>query len=167
MNIFDIVVLTVFVISVVICFWKGFLKTVLKLGASFLAALGAGIFGRPVGKLLLPELIKKQPSGMSAGALERLNGAISSIAGTLLVFIVLFVIFKLLAGLLAKIAKKITGTSVLDRTLGAVFGLFIAFASTAVLAVVLQIIAAIGTFIYPDFALFELMEDSVLFKYFI
>ena len=167
MNVFDIMTLSVFIVSVVICLWKGFLKTVLKLGAPVLAALGARFFGRPLGELLLPELIEKPPSGMSAATLERLNGTISSVVGTLLVFIVLFIAFRLLAGLLAKIVKKVTRTSVLDRAAGAVFGLLIGFAVAVVLAEALEIVAAVGTFISPEFSLFEMMEDSMLFKYFI
>lgn len=167
MNVFDIVTLAVFVVSVIICVWRGFLKTVLKLGAPVLAALGARLLGRSLGKLLLPDLIKKPPSGMSVDSLSRVNETIASIVGTVIVFVVLFIVFRLLAGLIAKIVKKVTKTSVLDRVVGAVFGILIAFAIMIVLAEALEIVATIGTFIYSEISLFEMMEDSVLFKYFI
>ena len=167
MNIFDIIALIVFLVSIVICLWRGFLKTVLKLGAPVLAAICARFLGRPLGGILLPKLIQKPPSSMSADTLERLNGTISSVVGTIIVFVVLFIAFRLLAGLLAKTVKKITGTSVLDRVLGAVFGLLIGFAAVVLLAETLEIVAMIGTFVYPEFSLLEIMQDSVLFKYFI
>ena len=108
MNVFDIITLAIFLISVVIGLWRGFLKTVIKLGAPVIAALGARFFGRPLGDLLLPELIKKRPSSMSSGELERVNEAISSLVGTLIVFIALFVILRLLAGLFGNIIVKLS-----------------------------------------------------------
>ena len=166
MNIFDIITLIVFLASVFICIWRGFLKTVIKLGAPVLAALGARFFGRSLGELILPELVKKSPSGMSASTLELVNSTISSIVGTLIVFVVLFIVFKLLAGIFAKIIKKVTHSSLLDRVTGAIFGLLIGFAVMVALAEALEIVAMVGTFISSDIALFEMMEDSVLFKYF-
>ena len=166
MNIFDIITLAVFAIAVIICAWKGFIKIILKLGAVVIAAAVAKFVGPMLGNALIPELISTPPESMNVGTLGTVNETLASVIGTVLLFVVLFILLRIIAGLISKIITKVTHTSALDRILGAVFGFVVAFAFVVIFAKLVEIFATVSAFIDPDTAIFDTIEDTVLFKYF-
>ena len=170
LGLLDIITLVIVGIFVIVGIWKGFLKTVFKLGATFFAVILAKFFGAPVGRMLLPEVIKSDSglgSKLSSNTLANINSSISSIVGTLILFIVLFIILRIISGILAKAFVKGFRSKTLDRLLGAVLGLVLAAGVIYVFALVVELFALAITFIDPSSTFYSAIESTVIFKYFI
>ena len=164
MNVFDIIVIASAALFIAIGVWKGFLKTVLRLGAAVVSMILAKLLGPVVGGLI-PD-IDKGGAGLSSETANSINGAISSVVGTAVVFILLFIVLRLLAKVLAKLITRMTGTTRLDRIFGGVFGLLVAVSFVFLFAEAFKIVATAVTLVSPDSNIFEYASDSLVFKYF-
>ena len=167
MHILDIITLVAFLGAMVICVWKGFLKIVLKLGALVFAAIIAKIFGKAVGDLWFSGLIKTSGEGMTAELLEKLNASIAVVIGTVVAFVIFYIVLRIIFHFVAKLVKKMAGVSTLDRILGAVFGIAMALGFMFVFSEAVRIVATVATYIKPESAMFEIIENTVIFKYFL
>jgi membrane protein required for colicin V production len=107
MNVLDIIVIAVIVLSGLLAFVRGFVKEVLAIagwvGASA-AALYALPFARPIAERFLPK------------------GAAADAAAAGLVFIVTLIVLSIVTSAIARRVRH-SALSALDRTLGLVFGL--------------------------------------------
>lgn len=119
MTIFDYLVLFVLVCSVIISMLRGLVKEVLSLASWVIALVVANAYGEALATML-PDLIPGESTKLIVG------------------FIALFIGTRLLMALLSRAVQemvKASGLSLVDRSLGAVFGL--ARGMVIVLAVVL------------------------------
>ena len=167
MQILDIVTLAVFVLAMVICVWKGFLKILLKLGALVIASVIAKIFGKSVGGLWFSNIIKTSGEGMTGEVLEKLNNSISAVIGTVVVFVIFYIVLRIIFHFVSKLVKKMAGVSTVDRILGAVFGIVMALGFMFVFSEIVRIVATVATYINPDSTMFETIENTLIFKYFL
>jgi uncharacterized membrane protein required for colicin V production len=167
MQVLDIITLVVFLAALAVCVWKGFLKILLKLGALVIAAIIAKIFGKAVGDIWFSGLIKTSGEGMSAELLEKLNASIAVVIGTVVAFVIFYIVLRIIFHFVAKLVKKLAGVSTLDRILGAVFGIVVALGFMFVFSEAVRIVATIATYINPESTMFEVIESTAIFKYFI
>ena len=166
---FDIAVLVIAGIFVIIGIWKGFLRTVLKFGASILAIFLARLFGTTVGNTLFPQIIKGDSalgSRLSSGTLDNINASIAGTIGTAILFVVLFILFRLIASIVSKAVLKALNSGPLDRILGALLGLVLAAGVVYALALAVDIVAVVITFIDPSNEIYDIVNSSLIFKYF-
>ncbi|MBE6596140.1 MAG: hypothetical protein E7641_00575 [Ruminococcaceae bacterium] len=166
MNVFDIITISICALSVLICVWKGFLKIALKTGAIAIAAIVAKFVGPMLGEKFIPDIFKASGK-MSASAADKINETIATVVGTVVLFVVLFILLRLISGLIAKAVTKVTHTGKADRIIGGIFGLILAVAVVFLFAEGVKIYAAIATAIKPDYAIFDTLESSLIFKYFL
>jgi len=118
-TIFDYLVLLVLACSVVISMLRGLVREVLSLASWIIALVVANAYGEALAQML-PEVIPGESTRLIVG------------------FIVLFIGTRLLMGLVTRAMSEVvkaSGLSLIDRSLGAVFGL--ARGAVIVLAVVL------------------------------
>lgn len=120
--IIDILVGAVLLISLLISFFRGFIREILTVFGLAGAVFGAIIIGPMLDPILLSMLT--DPNAEEA---EKLFGVVPmSLVATLIayggVFVILMIILSLISHFLSSAAEKI-GLGSLDRTLGAIFGL--------------------------------------------
>lgn len=167
MNALDIITLLVFAVAIAICVWKGLLNILLKLGALIIASIAARIFGSSVGDIWFSDIIKNSGEGMTGEVLGRLNDSLSTVIGTILVFVIFYIVLRIIFYFVSKLVKKALGVSALDRILGAVFGIVVAFGFMFIFSELVRIVATVVTYIDPSSAIFETIENTVVFKYFL
>ncbi len=165
MNALDILCLVIISASIVICTLKGLKKIIFKVCAFFLAMLLAKLFGFKVGDLVIPELVKDNKLFGSEMA-EKIDDSIASVVGTIIIFIVSFVILRLIF----KIVEFKLGSSmqsiVINRLLGALVGLFAGVAVVLAFTEVVNIIASVSVFVDQGDVFFDAIDNSVIFKFF-
>lgn len=133
MTIFDYLVLFVLVCSVLISMLRGLVKEVLSLASWIIALIVANAYGEALAAML-PDVIPGESTKL------------------IVAFIVLVIGTRLLMGLLSRAITelvKATGLSLLDRTLGAVFGL------ARALVIVLTVVLLCGTTSIPQQAFWQ------------
>ena len=165
----DIMVFLIVWISVFIGSWKGFLRTVLKIGAGVFAAVFSGLFGGIIGLVLFPKIIGSDSTlavNISDASLEKINRTLAETIGIVLLFMIVFIIFRIIAGFIAKVVRRNDKISVIDRVLGAAFGLVISVGIIYTFAFAVNVTAAIITLISPQATLYTAIENSMIFKYF-
>ena len=168
-SILDIITIIITGLFVIIGIWKGFLKTVLKFGAAFFAVIIAKLFGGRVGLMILPEVIKSDSgigSKLSEATLLNINTSIATIIGTALLFIVLFIILRIIAGIVAKAVVGGLKSKGLDRILGAVLGFVLSVGAMHVVALIVNFVAVIMTFINPSSDIYAVIDRTVFFRFF-
>lgn len=169
MAFFDIVTLIIAVVFVIIGFWKGFLKTILKFGATLLALILSRLFGTALGNMILPDFINGDSAlgeRLSPSTLDNVNSSIAATVGTLLIFVVLFVIFRLIASWVSKARVHRFKSRILDKILGAIFGLVLSFGAIYAFAVALELMAVLVTLIAPSIDIYSAVENTVIFRHF-
>lgn len=166
MSIFDIITIALFAVSLLVCVWKGFLKILFKFGALVIAAILAKFFGSSVGDIWFSDLIKTSGEGMTASVLDKVNQSLATVIGTVIVFVIFYIVLRIIFAVVAKIVKKAPAISTMDRILGAVFGLVMAFGLTFVFAEVVRVASTVITYIDPASEIFSNIETSMVFKYF-
>ena len=164
MTVFDIAALLIAAVFVIIGFWRGFVKSSLRLAALLASFVLARLFGGAVGRMLVPELVKSDR--LSEQTLQKINSSLASVIGTVLVFAVLLIVLRLIARLIAKITVKSFGGKAIDKLLGALLGLVFAVAAIYSLAFVVDLVAIALSLIAPSVDIYSLIENSVIFKYF-
>ncbi len=106
MNILDIFIVTIVILSGLFAFARGFVKECLSI-ASWLGASGAAIYAMPyLRPLVRPHVPAGAVDAVSAGA----------------AFIVTLVVLTIVTGTIARFVRR-SSLSALDRTLGLIFGL--------------------------------------------
>lgn len=166
---FDIAVLVIAGIFVIIGAWRGFLRTVLRIGASVAAVILSRLLGGALGIALFPELIGADSAigqRLPSTALDNVNRSLAVTIGTLAVFILALIVLRLVVRAIAGIALKDFKSNAVDKLLGAVLGLLIALGAIYVLAFAIDVIAVVITFVAPSSDIYEIIEGSVIFKYF-
>lgn len=107
MNIADIIVIVVLLLSAAIAFARGFVREVLSIGAWVGAAI-ATIYGFPYAQPIARSYIE--------------STLIADIVTGVAIFVVVLILLTLLSHMLAK-TVRVTGLGAIDRSLGLVFGL--------------------------------------------
>ena len=166
MNPLDIITIVAFALAVLVCVWKGFLKILLKFGAFVVSAIVAKFFGSAIGDMWFSDLIDVSSGGMTASVLDKVNESISTVIGTVVVFVIFYIVLRIIFSLVAKLVKKAPGVTTVDRILGAVFGLVMAFGFMFVFSEIVRIYATVVTYFDAGSALFETIENTLIFKYF-
>jgi len=104
----DIVILLVIFISLLLGFWRGFVKEAFSLASWVAAVLVAGFFSAPLADLM---------TGVLANATAR------RLLASVLLFVLVMFTGALLGNIMSSLTAKI-GLRSVDRALGSVFGLF-------------------------------------------
>ncbi len=162
----DVITAVIFAAAIVVCIWKGFLKILLNLGAFIIAAVIARMFGSSIGGLFFSDLINISSDRFGFLALENINEAIATVIGTVLVFLIFYLVLRIIFAIVSKLVKRADGISAVDRILGAVFGVVMAFGITFVFCELVRITATVVTLIDPNSQIFNVIGDTVIFKYF-
>lgn len=165
MNALDIISLVIIGVFVIIGIWKGFLKLLLRFGALILSGILAKLLGPWLGQKLLPSLLETER--LSNEMLSRVNSMIGSVVGTVLVFVVSLLILRLLARIIAKALTKETRVGIFDRLLGAIVGCFAGVAVLSLFAMLVNACMIVVALIYPETGFFDVVENTVIFKYFL
>lgn len=169
MNGFDIAVLVITGIFVLIGVWKGFVRMALRLGSTVAAVILSRMFGGMLGELILPAIIGSDSAigaRLPSSALDNVNRSISVTVGTLLIFVVAFIVFRLISGVIARAVTGGIKRRTLDRVLGAIFGFVIALGAIYALAFIVDIIAMTVIFIDPSSDIYDIIGSTKIFKYF-
>lgn len=170
MNTFDWIVIGCLVLCAGVGALKGFMKMLLKTGATVGAVVLAGIFGKPLGSLILPEVIKYDGEALDSSArnaIEGVNSMISSVVGTVILFVVLFIVLKIVASIVARKLVDSGNLSAVDRILGAVVGALGGVAVLYCLATIFKTVTIVIAFVSGDHsATIPGVSDSVLFGLF-
>lgn len=149
MNILDIIVIAIFLISVLVCTIKGFLKIIAGFGAICVALIAARQFGGLLGGLLL----------------EKYIGGFAPVVGTAVFFVILLIVCRIIFGLVAKMITKILHTKTIDKILGAIVGavggIAFAYPFCMVFGIVISVIDLVGV----ESQLPAVAGDSFIFKY--
>ena len=165
----DIATLGILGLFVLIGIWKGFLKTFLKLGATVIAVVVSRIFGEMLGKTLFPHLISGNTfltKNISSSTIDEINSSFATIIGTAVIFIIMFVLLRIVAGFTSKIIKAKMKVGLIDRIFGALFGLVLAVGAIYAFAFVVNILATATAFFDHDAFIYSAVEETVIFKYF-
>ena len=152
MNAFDIIAIAIFVLFVVICAFRGFLKILAKWGAFFAATILSKLFGAKVGLLLLGDV--------------NILSSFSHIIGTVFLFVVLFFVCRIIFGVVAKLITKALGTKAIDKVLGAVLGVVGGLAAVFLFAFVADFIVAIVSVFDADANIVHMINSTSILKYF-
>ena len=150
MNIFDIIAIVIFALTVLICTFRGFLKIVARLGALFVAFLLSRMFGGELGVKYLGDLI----------------GDAASAVGVCISFILLFLVCRIIFTLLAKLITKVLAARGFDKFLGMLLGIVGGLAGVYLLGFVAEIIILVATRINADATIISTIEGSTILQYF-
>ena len=151
----DIILVSAFAYFVVKYFKAGLFLSVLGLGKPFASFLVAAAFGENLSKFVLRFMTEK------VGESE-ICGMISSVISYAFLFIVSYIIISITVNLLSSV--KIPVISQIDRSLGALFGVFIGLIVSSLISVgVYSALSACHEFIGNP-CIMEIYNDSVVFK---
>ena len=151
MNIFDIIAIIIFAVFVLICTLKGFLKILAKWGAFFAAMLLSKPIGSYLGEAFLGESLK----------------SFAPILGTVVMFILLYFVCRIIFGLLAKLITKVMNTGVLDHILGAVVGVLGGVAAVFLFAFACDVIEVVVSFFNENAEIVTNLGNSEILEYFL
>lgn len=151
MNILDIIVIAIFLISVLICTLKGFLKIIAGFGAVCVAFIASRHIGAWLGNLLLGDII----------------GGFSSAIGIVIMFLILLIVCRIIFGAVAKLITDILHTKVIDRILGALVGAAGGIAFAYLFWFVLSLVLSAMDLVSIESQLPALVSDSFVFKHFL
>lgn len=150
MNGFDIIAIVIFLVFVVVCAIRGFLKILSKWGAFFAAMILSKIFGGMIGEKLLGDAL----------------GGFAPIVGTIIMFVILLIVLRILLGIIAKTITKTLHLTTLDRILGAIIGAVGGLASVYLFALVLDLIVAVVSIFNADAEIVQNVQSTAILKYF-
>ncbi len=153
MGVFDIISILIFVVSVVVCAYRGLSKIFAKWGAFLVAMIFSRLFGTSLGNLLLGWADVLSP--------------FSHIIGTVLLFVLLFFVCRVVLDAVAKLIVKLVGTKLLDKLLGALIGIFVGVAAVSLFGFVVNFISVIADIFDAGSDLLHMASDTVVFRYFI
>ncbi len=169
MTILDIVLLIITAVLVIVGFCRGFIKSILHLGATVLALIGARLIGGALGREFFPEIISRSSpigSGMTSARLNDVNASLATILGALVVFLVLYFVLKLILRMISKRFDGNRDVGIINRLLGAALGFVMALGTIYAFACILDVVAIVLTLIGSDWDIYEAVDSSVIFKYF-
>jgi uncharacterized membrane protein required for colicin V production len=83
-----------------------------------------------------------------------------------LVFLIFYILLRIIFSVAAKLVKKVPGITAVDRIIGAIFGLIVAFGLVFIFAELVRLSATVITYFAPDSTMFAAVEDTLIFKYF-
>lgn len=151
MNIFDIIAIIIFAVFVLVCTVKGFLKILAKCGAFFVAMILSKPIGSYLGEELLGDVLK----------------SFAPILGTVVMFILLYFVCRIIFGLLAKLITKALNTGALDHVLGAIVGVLGGVAAVFLFAFACDVIVAVVSFFNENAQIVTNLGNSEILKYFL
>ena len=152
MNVFDIIAIALFVLFVIVCTFRGFLKILAKWGSFFAAMIFSKMFGARVGELLFGEI--------------PVLSAFAKALGTALLFVVLFLVGRIILGLLAKLITKVLKAGALDKVLGMLVGIVGGVASVFLLALVSELLVSVVSIFNADAEIVHMVNDASILGYF-
>ena len=150
MNIFDMIALVVFFLTVIICTFKGLLKIVANFGSLFFALIASKWFGVELGEKYLGDIL----------------GDASGPVGVFILFILLFIVCRIIFGLLAKLITKVLKTKGLDRFLGMLLGVLGGLAFVYLLGFAAELIISVVSLVNSEAAIISTIESSVFLECF-
>ena len=93
--------------------FKGLLRTVPKIGASVFATVFENLLSGRIGLFMLPKVIKGDSvpaRALSEQKLKTINDTHKKTIGVVLLFLILFIIFRIIEGFVSKALRKNDGT---------------------------------------------------------
>lgn len=142
MNVIDTISLSIIAFFVLIFAIKGLKKVIFSIISIILAVCIARFAGNSVGEILISDVFKTGFAGLSDDAIARLNGILPNLLGTLIVFLLCFIVIRLLL----KIVEMRMGVGlhsiIINRLLGAIAGLIIGISFLFILSYVIEVINA-------------------------
>ncbi len=150
MNTLDIITLVILSLSVLICAIKGFLKIIAHFGAFCVAMIASKLLGGWLGETFLGEAL----------------GGFASAIGTLVLFVLLLLLCRIIFTGVAKLITKVLKTKALDKVLGAIVGLAGGVAGIYVFSLVLGVVVSVISLIGVESALPAMIDSTLLLKYF-
>ena len=152
MNVFDIFAIVIFALFVIICTFRGFLKILSKWGAVFAAIILSKIFGARVGDMLFSEV--------------PVVNSFSNIIGTMLLFVVIFFLCRIILGALAKLITNVLNATAIDKVLGAIIGAIGGTATLFLFAFLSNILVLVVSFFSPEANIINMVNEAYILKYF-
>ena len=162
MNILDIICIAIIAACMMICLIKGFKKVIFKLSSFVIAMILAKLFGNRIGKALLSKIIDIDIGAFS----DKLNSAIISALGTLIVFVMLFVLLRLIFKVVEGKMERSIRSVVVDRLWGALTGFIIGVAFVFVFTETVYIILTTVSAIKCSTEAVEYIDKTIIFKFF-
>ena len=153
MNVFDIIAIALFVLFVIVCTFRGFLKILSKWGAFFAAIILSKMFGPRVGEMLLGDV--------------DIIGSFSHMIGTAILFVVLFLVGRIILGALAKLITKLLNAKVIDKLLGAALGISGGIAAMFLFAFLCDILVLVVSFFNSEAGIIHMINDTSILRFFI
>ena len=165
----DIVILAIALVFVIVGAVKGFIKTLLRLGAAVFAIIVARMFGYLLGEALFGDLLSRRSplaENMSPATLRSVNVSLSTLLGGLIIFLAVYILLRIIIRLTAKRLTDSFCGGLIDRLLGACLGLLLALGAIYALACVIDLLAIVLSICGSSFDIYDAVESSTLFKYF-
>lgn len=126
--IIDIALVVIYLITVIFCFKRGFLKglfSILKLVAAFIGTYYLQIIFKPFFENLIPKNIDL-PNILGGNFIDKLfQTLLSNMIASIAIFIALFLVLTLISNLLLGILEDFTITNILNRLGGLIVGLIL------------------------------------------
>ncbi|MBQ9073326.1 MAG: CvpA family protein [Muribaculaceae bacterium] len=116
MSVIDIIIVVVFVGAIIYGLYKGIIAQLGSLGGILLGILACRLWGDDVADLIAGILPAATSDAQTAAY-------VNSIIANVLLFLVVYLLVKLLAGAIKKLTHALA-LGIIDRILGAIFGLF-------------------------------------------
>ena len=165
----DVAVIFTAVAFCIIGFCNGFLRSVLKLGAYVFSTVISCTLGAWIGRILFPNIIGADSAvaeKLPIQIIDSINETLSKFLGIIILFLALVILLRIISRFISKLFEKIKIIGVIDRILGALFGLLIAVGIICVFAMILDFIAMISCFFDTSATLYSIIEETVIFRYF-
>ncbi len=162
MNILDYICLILLCASVVICAIKGLKKIIFRVAAFVISMILAKLLGNKIGTLLLSDIIRLDIGSLS----DTVNGTIISLLGTLIVFLLLLIVLKLIFKVVEGRMGQNIQSMIIDRLCGALVGFFIGVAVIFVFTEIVDIVFTVISLFKNDTEIFELADNTIIFRLF-
>ncbi len=166
MNILDIICVAVIALSTIICLFKGFKRIIFKICSFVIAMYVAKIFGCRLGNFLLSFFSTEGNNVIDPALLEKLSSSMVSAIGTGIIFIVLYIILRLVFKIIAIKTERSAGSVIIDRLLGAVLGLLLGTAIVFVFTEIAEFVLSAIAYFKGEQEVLEIVNASGIFKFF-
>ena len=160
MNTLDVISLSVLAIFTVIFAIKGLKKIVLTIISIAIATLLSRLFGNQFGELIVPRVIKNINTNLTEESLDSISDALTSTVGVITVFILCFLIIRLLFKIVESDHFSGMRPNVINHILGACVGFVIGVGFIFAFSSVLYTVEAVAVTIDPSNTLPNTVDNA-------
>lgn len=165
MNVVDTTLLIVVAFFVLIFAIKGFRKIFFSIISCAIALCLASLFGESVGILLGTDGLAPGFAGFSEETVAKLNSMLSNFFGAVIVFLLCFIVFRLLFKVVEMKMNLSVHSVVINRLLGALAGLIVGIGFIFVLSFVLEVFATVLVRVSPESDLLVQINNSKIWNF--